>query len=351
MSVDADRAGHLQAAVRGGPAGGAGDRAGVLPPVRPVPGGPFHRGHVPDLRVPEGGRRPVRQVRESAERDGAGEPGVQSGRSDAQGGEPRDEASVPESAEAGAGAARVGGGDVGGERLVVERDQYHERVDRERAEAAVHHAGSEVGHAGAAGGLRRQGVLRVVRRADRVHQHHGELHEGVEAVVAEPEGREAGAVHGEGQHSVPHGDLPLHADRHARPLDQGDADQLHGVSQLRGRQVQQEPGNRRLRRPGEGHERALGGLAVLSAVEPPGAERLGVLLGGFGGEEQQRAAQEPRELRPSLPVLRVQPHGRDGPAVRREDGARAEADRGGERDLAEVGERTTGMTRVDTTRP
>ena len=211
--------------------------------------------------------------------------------------------------------------------------------------------GSEVGHAGAAGGLRRQGVLRVVRRADRVHQHHGELHEGVEAVVAEPEGREAGAVHGEGQHSVPHGDLPLHADRHARSLDQGDADQLHGVSQLRGRKVQQEPGNRRLRRPGEGHERALGGLAVLSAVEPSGAERLGVLLGGFGGEEQQRAAQEPRELRPSLPVLRVQPHGRDGPAVRREDGARAEADRGGERDLAEVGERTTGMTRVDTTRP
>ena len=275
-------------------------------------------------------------MRESAERDGAGEPGVQSGRSDAPRGEPRDEAFVPEPAEAGAGAARVGGVDGGGERLVVERDQYHERVDRERAEAAVHHAGSEVGNAGAAGRVRGQGVLRVVRRADRVHQHHGELHEGVEAVVAEPGAGEAGAVHGEGQHPVPHGDLPVDADRHARSLDQGEPDQLHGVPQLRGRQVQQEPGHRRLRRPGQGHERALGGLAILPAVEPARAERLGVLLGGSGGEEQQRAAQEPRELRASLPLVRVQPHGRDGPALRSEDGARAEADRGGERDAAEV---------------
>ena len=210
----------------------------------------------------------MRQVRESAECDGAEESGVQSGRTESPGGEPIHEASFPESAEAGVAAPRVGERDVGEERVVLECDQHHEWMDRQWPQAPLHHSRPEVGHSGADGGVRGQGVLRVVRRSDRVHQHHRQLHEGVASVVAEPRAGASGAVHGEGQHPLPHGDLPVHPDGHARPLDARQPGELHGVPELRGREVQQEPGHGCVRRPGEGDGHSLGGVAILPAGEP-----------------------------------------------------------------------------------
>ena len=43
-------------------------QAAISPSTGPHPAGPLHRGHLPDLRVRRGARRPVRQLRQPARR-------------------------------------------------------------------------------------------------------------------------------------------------------------------------------------------------------------------------------------------------------------------------------------------
>lgn len=61
-------------------------------------------------------------------------------------------------------------------------------LDEGRLTAARDHAGPAVGIPGAGAWLREQGVLRVVRRAHRLHLDHSQLLRRLEAVVAEPRG-------------------------------------------------------------------------------------------------------------------------------------------------------------------
>ena len=66
---------------------------------RPHPARPLHRGHLPDLRVRRGARRPVRQLRQPARPDRPDQPAVEDQRRDA--GVRRDPALLPRPAGAG----------------------------------------------------------------------------------------------------------------------------------------------------------------------------------------------------------------------------------------------------------
>ena len=63
------------------------------PVDRPHAPRPLHRGHVPDLRLPRGARRPVRQLRQPARPDRPDQPALEDRRLDAR--VPRDEAPLP----------------------------------------------------------------------------------------------------------------------------------------------------------------------------------------------------------------------------------------------------------------
>uniref|UniRef100_A0A8D8FX30 (northern house mosquito) hypothetical protein n=1 Tax=Culex pipiens TaxID=7175 RepID=A0A8D8FX30_CULPI len=106
-----------------------------------------------------------------------------------------------------------------------------------------------MGNPSSARRLRRQGVLRVVRRPDRLHVHHESLQQRVETVVATGAGQKDRPVpvHGQGQRSVPLGYVPGHAARHRQGPHARVAHHGHRISQLRGRQVQQESRHRRVR--------------------------------------------------------------------------------------------------------
>ena len=63
---------------------GRADRSGRDQPVDgPHPAGPLHRGHLPDLRLRRGARRPVRQLRQPARRHRPDQPALQDQRRDA----------------------------------------------------------------------------------------------------------------------------------------------------------------------------------------------------------------------------------------------------------------------------
>ena len=67
---------------------------------------------------------------------------------------------------------------------------------------------------------------------------------GVEELVVRAEGREAVPVHRQGQHPLPHRDLPLQPAGHRGGVDDALPHVLHRVPQLRGREVLQEQGSR-----------------------------------------------------------------------------------------------------------
>ena len=87
---------------------------------RPHAARPLHRGHLPDLRLPERPRRPVRQLRQPARPDRPDQPAVPDQRRDA--GVRRDRALLPRPARVRRGArqlAAVQGGPVAAERAQV----------------------------------------------------------------------------------------------------------------------------------------------------------------------------------------------------------------------------------------
>ena len=99
-------AGHLPDAVRQGLSRRADDARRVLPRDGPHAARPLHRGDVPDLRLPGGARRPVRQLRQPARSRRPDRPALDHRRLDA--GVPRDDAPVPRPAGV-RGAARASG--------------------------------------------------------------------------------------------------------------------------------------------------------------------------------------------------------------------------------------------------
>ena len=111
-----------------------------------------------------------------------------------------------------------------------------------RAAGSRHHPRPELGHPGtirrrAVERHGRQGVLRLVRRADRVHRlrsgmGRGRQGYGLGALVAHRQGRlgrDLCAIHGQGQRAVPHPQLSRHDPRQRGAVEAG---RLHQVVQL-----------------------------------------------------------------------------------------------------------------------
>ena len=170
---------------------------------------------MPDLRLPERSRRPVRQLRQPARPDGSDRSAVEDRRHASRVRE--HEAPVPR-------PARVQGSAHGVDRwsgqLAAERQAVLAEL-RPGAQAAADHARSRLGRPDTRSrlrGIRRQADLRLVRRGDRIPLRVDRVgRESRDArrmarVVAEP-GSRAHVLHGEGQHRLPHGHLAEHAPR------------------------------------------------------------------------------------------------------------------------------------------
>ncbi len=243
------------------------DARRVLRLDRPHTARPLHRGNVPDLRLPRGARRPVRQLRQPARPRRPDRPALDRRRLDA--GVSRDDAALPRPARI-RGAAR--GVALGAGGLAPEREELLARA-RPRVEAARDDARHRLGRPGAGRGLPRgvEAHLRLVRRRDRLPV--GERRVGaqprhtrrVARVVAEP-GRGALLLHGEGQHRLPLGDLA------------GDAARLRPGRRARRRPWRAAPADerRRERVPDDGGEEGVDepqprdlGRATSSAATTP----------------------------------------------------------------------------------
>ena len=144
------------------------DRAGRdLAVHRPDAARPLHRGNVPDLRVPERARRPVRQLRQPARPDRPDQPAVEDQRRDAA--VRRDRALLLRPAGLHRDARAPGCSPSSGA-VAAERAQVLAQPAR-RPEAAGDHPRPRLGGPGAAGRLAGppgQADLRLVRRGGRV---------------------------------------------------------------------------------------------------------------------------------------------------------------------------------------
>mmetsp|Transcript_35423 Transcript_35423/g.67799 ORF Transcript_35423/g.67799 Transcript_35423/m.67799 type:complete len:225 (-) Transcript_35423:1215-1889(-) len=121
--------------------------------------------------------------------------------------------------------------------------------------------------------------------------------------MVEEQGRGVGAVHGQRQRPLPHGDIPVDADWHGRAVDADALHQHHRVPQLRGPAVFQEPGRGRVRQPLPRDKHPSRGVAVLLACEPARVCRHQVPLDGPRGQEQQRTPEQPGQLQPPHSVV------------------------------------------------
>ena len=164
---------------------------------------------MPDLRLRERARRPVRQLRQPARSHRPDRSAFADRRDDTRLREDEAPLSRPARVQGAAdGLDRVAGA------LAAERQEVLAQL-REGTEAASDHARPRLGSADPARGLRgseRQADLRLVRRGDRVslridrvgsEPRHARC---LARVVAEPGGG-ARVLHGEGQHRLPHRDL------------------------------------------------------------------------------------------------------------------------------------------------
>ena len=134
----------------------------------PHPARPLHRGHLPDLRLPRGARRPVRQLRQPARRRRADQPAQQDQRRDA--GVHRDAALLPRPAGARRRARRVARRPRGLGHVAPQRHQVQQEPPQGRAPARDD-ARHRLGHPDPArglGGQPDQAPLRLVRRRHRL---------------------------------------------------------------------------------------------------------------------------------------------------------------------------------------
>ena len=132
----------------------------------PHPARPLHRGHLPDLRVRRGARRPVRQLRQPARRHRPDRPALEDQRRDAE--LRRDPALLPRPAGAGRRARGVARRARGVGHLAPQRHQVlpeHPQGDPAAGDDPRH----RLGHPGAGlGGPADQAPLRLVRRGHRL---------------------------------------------------------------------------------------------------------------------------------------------------------------------------------------
>ncbi|CAA9248300.1 MAG: Methionyl-tRNA synthetase, partial [uncultured Actinomycetospora sp.] len=187
---------------------------------------PLHRGHLPDLRLPERARRPVRQLRQPARPGRPDQPAQPDQRRDPAVRRDRAPAVRP------AGVLEVAGLVARHpDALAAERPEL-QQAPRRRPQAAGDQPRPRLGRAHPARRLARpadEAVLRLVRRGDRLpvgvgrvgapHRRPGRL----EAVVVRP-GRRGLLLHGQGQHHLPLGDVardPARAQRRGRPRRRG----------------------------------------------------------------------------------------------------------------------------------
>ena len=136
------------------------------PVDRPHAARPLHRGHLPDLRLRRGARRPVRQLRQPARRHRPDRPALEDQRRDAR--VRRDPALLPRPAGAGRRAGGVARRARGVGHLAPQRHQVlpeHPRGDPAARDEPRH----RLGHPGPGlGGPADQAALRLVRRRHRL---------------------------------------------------------------------------------------------------------------------------------------------------------------------------------------
>ena len=159
---------------------------------------------------------------------------------------------------------------------IDEQDRLADPVDLDREQVARrrrgpagprHHPRPRLGHPGdardrALAGHGGQGLLRLVRRADRIHRRHGRMgacerpgRGRLAALVAHRRGRGGRAlraVHGQGQRALPHPELPGDDPRVGRAVEARRLHQVLQLPQLRRRQVLDQPGARRVHGRGAG---------------------------------------------------------------------------------------------------
>ena len=150
---------------------------GLLGRRQEVPARPLCPGHLPPLWLRARARRPVRQLRPPAgshRPEGAlfGHLRLQEHRG------PRHAAPVSAASQDAGSHPRLGEREVG--RLAQPDQGHRQQVPRRRADRPRHNPRPSLGHPGHQGrrapsGLRGQGLLCLVRRADRIHRRHGRM--------------------------------------------------------------------------------------------------------------------------------------------------------------------------------
>ena len=294
------------------------------PVDRPHAARPLHRGHLPDLRLPQRARRPVRQLRQPARPRRPDHPAQPDQRRDPAVRRDRAPAVRPPGVLA---VARVVARDP--DALAAERPELQQAPGR-RPQAPRDQPRPRLGRAHPAGRLARpadEAVLRLVRRRDRLpvgvggvgaaHRRPGR----VEAVVVRP-GRAVLLLHGQGQHHLPLGDVardPARAQRRGRPRRRGravrPAQPAHRGRQLRvpddeRLEVLHQPRHRHLRRGLPARVRARR-AALLHRGRRPGEPGQRLHLGRVRPAHQLRAGQRVGQPRQPLDLAGVQERRRD----------------------------------------
>lgn len=165
----------------------------------------------------------------------------------------------------------------------------HRSSLEERAQATLHLAWPEVGDVYSSFRVEGQSLLSLVRRTHRLHFHHRQLDGPLAPLVAiKRPGGGVVAVHGQGQHPVPHGVLPLHLDRGRPELEVGRRPLHDGVPELGEDQIQQVQGHRRLRQRRNGHQHPEWSLALLLDPKQTWNRRHWILLERLQTQNQFR---------------------------------------------------------------
>ena len=202
-------------------------QAAISPSTGPHPARPLHRGHLPDLRVRRGARRPVRQLRQPARRHRPDRPALEDQRRDAE--LRRDPALLPRPAGAGRRARGVARRARGVGHLAAQRHQVlpeHPRGDPAAGDDPRHRLGDPGPARRLARTSRPSGSTSGSTRSSATSppRSSGPGAQRATPTLARVVERPGGAVlllHGQGQHRLPLPDLAGRAAGLRRPGDRG----------------------------------------------------------------------------------------------------------------------------------
>ncbi|CAA9423054.1 MAG: Methionyl-tRNA synthetase, partial [uncultured Rubellimicrobium sp.] len=286
---------------------------------RSLPPRPLRRRHLPQLRLREGPRRPVRELHKAARPHRPHQPPLRHLRLDGPGDQGNQAPPSPAVGDEGE-APRL---DRLQDRLARPHHLHRQEVAprRRRPPGPRHHPRPRLGRPRPEGrpALARhggQGLLRLVRRPHRIHR----LRQGMDR-RGRPPGRRLGTlvahrpwcggrplhpVHGQGQRPLPHPLLPRDHHGLGRGLEARRLHQVLQLPELRRRPVLHVPGPRRLHGPGPLHPaRRL--LALVAPLPRPRILRLRIHLGELPGLREQGPRRRLGQLRfPHHQVLPLQ---------------------------------------------